>query len=98
LFQRDIFGRAWGAKGEAVTKRLRDRPFVDREAAHVTWRLNLQLAQSTQSKMVIPNAQFDISVNGKDGPEHIQMEFDRKELAQFYTQLEIVQEQLDHLT
>lgn len=82
-----------------VVKNLQDRAFFVTEATNVNWRLNLQLAQSSQSKMKTPNAMFEISLLNKSGEkEEVQVEFDRTQLAKFYTQLEIVQEQLDHLT
>lgn len=97
--QASIWGKAWAAKGDMVVKNLRDRAFFVTEASNVNWRLNLQLAQSSQSKMKTPNAMFEISVLNKSGKkEEVQVEFDRTQLAKFYTQLEIVQEQLDHLT
>ena len=58
----------------------------------------MQLADATQSKTKIPNVQFDIATNTKDGPDHIQMEFTHQQLSKFYTQLEIIQQQLDHLS
>jgi len=97
--QGTIWGKAWAAKGGVVVKNLRDRAFFVTEATNVNWRLNLQLAQSSQSKMKTPNAMFEISVLNKSGEkDEVQVEFDRTQLAKFYTQLEIVQEQLDHLT
>jgi hypothetical protein len=94
-----IFGKGWAAAGETVVQNLRDRAFYATEGTNVNWRLNLQLSQLSQAKMKTPNAQFEISVRSKTGEvEQIQMEFNRTELAKFYTQLEIVQEQLDHLT
>eukprot|EP00040_Diaphanoeca_grandis_P039630 m.259637 g.259637 ORF g.259637 m.259637 type:complete len:205 (+) comp38431_c0_seq1:226-840(+) len=94
-----LFAKAWNARGATVVENLRNRSFFQKEATDVSWRLNLRLAQSTQAIVKEPNALFEINVQSKDKPagEKVQMEFTRDELYKFYTQLEIVQQQLDSL-
>lgn len=94
-----LFAKAWNAKGSTVVDELRNRSFFQKEATDVSWRLNLRLAQSTQSIVKEPNALFEINVDSSTNPsgEKVQMEFTRDELYKFYTQLEIIQQQLDSL-
>eukprot|EP00041_Stephanoeca_diplocostata_P005542 m.63616 g.63616 ORF g.63616 m.63616 type:complete len:208 (-) comp15851_c0_seq1:355-978(-) len=94
-----IFGKVWAALGPGAIQNLRDRSFYAREATDVSWRLNLLLSQSTQSKVKKPTAQFEVTVASKGEKDaKVQMEFDHSELFKFYTQLEIIQQQLDQLS
>ena len=55
----------------------------------INWRLNLQMAQSTETKQKLPNAMFELGVHreGQDEKEKIRMEFTHDELYQFYNQV-----------
>eukprot|EP00037_Helgoeca_nana_P010646 m.93911 g.93911 ORF g.93911 m.93911 type:complete len:213 (+) comp20333_c0_seq1:51-689(+) len=97
--QATTFGKVWAAKGPGVIQKLRDRAFFSREATDVSWRLNLMLAQASQAKTKQINAQFEVNVASKDQKDSkVQMEFNHAELFKFYTQLEIIQNQLDQLS
>ena len=39
---------------------------VPLQLEEINWRLNLQLAQSTQSKMKLPNAMFELGVRDEN--------------------------------
>ncbi|XP_073533094.1 COMM domain-containing protein 10 isoform X3 [Phyllobates terribilis] len=64
------------------------------------WQLNLQMAQSTQAKMKSPQAVLELGVSTEDTKnlEKIFVEFNHKELVEFYNKLETIQAQLDSLT
>ncbi|XP_060065538.1 COMM domain-containing protein 10-like [Ylistrum balloti] len=91
---------AWTSSGREVVQRLRQRTLNPKQLEDINWRLNLQMAQSTQLKMKMPNAMFELGVKNEntDKQEKIKMEFTHDELYQFYTQLEMVQKQLDSLS
>lgn len=57
----------------------------------INWRLNLQMAQSTETKQKLPNAMFEFGVNqeGQDDKERIRVEFTHDELYQFYNQVKL---------
>ena len=56
----------------------------------VNWRLNLQMGQSSQTKMKLPNAMFEFVVSGQEAEskERIKMEFSHDELYQFYNKVD----------
>ena len=71
----------------------------DAQATDVSWRLNLMLSQASQAKTKQINAQFEVNVASKGQKDtKVQMEFTHSELFKFFTQLEIIQNQLDQLS
>jgi hypothetical protein len=93
-----LFSQAWTSQSKSVIERLRNRTFYPKQLESVNWRLNLSMAQSSQSKLKQPNAQFELGVRDGEITEKVRMEFTHEELYQFFTQLESVQEQLDSLS
>jgi len=57
-----VFVQAWTAQGKSVVEKLRSRTFYPKQLEEVKWRLNLQMAQSSRSKMKVPNALFEFVV------------------------------------
>ncbi|XP_035666460.1 COMM domain-containing protein 10-like [Branchiostoma floridae] len=93
-----VFVKAWSANGKEVILKLRKRTLAPDQLESVNWRLNLQMAQASQTKMKLPNAMFELGVRHDDDTrEKVRMEFTHDELYDFYSQLETIQEQLDTL-
>ena len=57
--QASLFSQSWASQGRAVVERLRGRTFFPTQLDGINWRLNLSMAQASQSKMKLPNAQFE---------------------------------------
>lgn len=54
----------------------------------INWRLNLQMAQSSEIKQKLPNAMFELGVRTEDDDQKkIRVEFTHDELYQFYNQV-----------
>ncbi|EDM14412.1 COMM domain containing 10, isoform CRA_d [Rattus norvegicus] len=66
----------------------------------VGWQLNLQMAHSAQAKLQSPQAVLQLGVSKEDSKnlEKVLVEFNHKELFDFYNKLETIQAQLDSLT
>ncbi|KAM6225142.1 COMM domain-containing protein 10 isoform 4-T4 [Rhynchocyon petersi] len=66
----------------------------------VEWQLNLQMAHSAQAKLKSPQAVLQLGVSNEDtkSMQKVLMEFNQKELFDFYNKLETIQAQLDSLT
>lgn len=91
---------AWTSAGKEIIQRLRQRTLQPNQLEDIKWRLNLQMAQSTQTKQKIPNAMFELGVRNEvtAGKDKIRMEFTHEELYKFYNQLETIQKQIDGLS
>ncbi|XP_076443796.1 COMM domain-containing protein 10-like [Babylonia areolata] len=91
---------AWSSSARETIGKLRQRTVHPKQLEEVNWRLNLQLAQSSRSKMKEPNAMFEFGVRDENSGEKdkIRMEFTHDELYGFYNQLETIQKQLDSLS
>ena len=96
------FSQSWGNLGKSLIERLKKKTFFPVQLEEIDWRLNLQLAQSFQSRQKVPNAIFQLGLSDETKPaeekEEVTIEFTREELYQFYSELERIQDQLDSLT
>ncbi|XP_064390371.1 COMM domain-containing protein 10-like [Halichondria panicea] len=92
-----VFVQAWTSQGKAIVEKLRTGTFYPKQLEDVKWRLNLQMAQSTRSKMKQPNALFEFSVREGEEVDKLKVEFSHDELFDFYQKLEAIQQQLDGL-
>ncbi|EDL09959.1 COMM domain-containing protein 10 isoform 9 [Mus musculus] len=74
--------------------------FVLEQLETVGWQLNLQMAHSAQAKLQSPQAVLQLGVSKEDAKnvEKVLVEFNHKELFDFYNKLETIQAQLDSLT
>ncbi|EDM14411.1 COMM domain containing 10, isoform CRA_c [Rattus norvegicus] len=74
--------------------------FVLEQLETVGWQLNLQMAHSAQAKLQSPQAVLQLGVSKEDSKnlEKVLVEFNHKELFDFYNKLETIQAQLDSLT
>ncbi|XP_060233284.1 COMM domain-containing protein 10 isoform X2 [Meriones unguiculatus] len=74
--------------------------FVLEQLETVGWQLNLQMAHSAQAKLQSPQALLQLGVSKEDSKdlEKVLVEFNHKELFDFYNKLETIQAQLDSLT
>ena len=90
---------AWTSCARTVTEKLRKRTLAPKQLEDVNWRLNLQMAQASRSRMKEPNAMFQFTVNddANGSKEKFGVEFNHEELYAFYNQLETIQGQLDGL-
>ncbi|XP_012942446.1 COMM domain-containing protein 10 [Aplysia californica] len=91
---------AWTNGARDLVQKLKERTVHSKQLDSVNWRLNLQMAQGSQSKMKLPNALFQLGVKDEDSGkmENIKLEFTHDELYQFYNQLETIQKQLDNIS
>ncbi|CAL1546731.1 unnamed protein product [Lymnaea stagnalis] len=91
---------AWTNGARDLVQKLRERTVHPHQLEDISWRINLQLAQSSQSKMKVPNALFQLGIRHEDTgtTENVRLEFTHEELYQFYNQLETIQSQLDSLS
>ncbi|CAH1252530.1 COMMD10 [Branchiostoma lanceolatum] len=71
-----VFVKAWAAGGKEVIMKLRKRTLAPDQLESVNWRLNLQMAQASQTKMKLPNAMFELGVRHDDDLETIQEQLD----------------------
>ena len=90
---------AWTSCARTVIDKLRKRTLAPKQLQDVNWRLNLQMAQATQSRKKEPNAMFQFTVadDPTSSTEKFHVEFNHAELYAFYNQLETIQTQLDGL-
>ena len=57
---------AWSSGAKNVVEKLRQRSVCPKQLEAVNWRLHLQMAQKTKSKMKQPAALFELVVNDDD--------------------------------
>lgn len=93
-----IFVGTWSSQGKAVVEKLQSRTFYPKQLEEVKWRLNLQIAQASRTKMKLPNALFEFSVQDGEEKDKVRVEFTHEELYKFYEKLETIQSQLDSLS
>ncbi|KAM8960783.1 COMM domain-containing protein 10 [Pelodytes ibericus] len=96
----ESFAGAWEAAGQETVEKFRQRILAPKKLETTAWQLSLQMAQSTQAKMKSPQAVIELGVSAEDTKdlEKVFMEFNHKELLEFYNKLETIQAQLDSLT
>lgn len=90
----------WTANGKSVAEKLKQRSIAPKQLSDVNWRLNLQVAQSSMTKMKVPNAMFELNLSSGSqcSEEPVHLEFTHGELYAFYNQLETIQNLLDTLS
>ncbi|XP_046354622.2 COMM domain-containing protein 10-like [Haliotis rufescens] len=90
----------WTSCAKETVQKLRERTLVPKQLEAVNWRLNLQMAQSNKTKLKSPNALFELQVSeeSSEEKEKIRIEFSHDELYKFYSQLEVIQRQVDGLS
>ncbi|KAM4808944.1 COMM domain-containing protein 10 [Rhinophrynus dorsalis] len=96
----EAFASAWENAGQETVEKFKQRILAPRKLETTAWQLNLQMAQSTQAKMKSPQAVIELGVSTEDSKnlEKVFLEFNHKELLEFYNKLETIQAQLDSLT
>jgi hypothetical protein len=93
-----VFVGMWTAHGKSVVEKLQSRTFYPKQLDEVKWRLNLQIAQSSRTKMKLPNALFEFGIKDGEEEDRVRVEFTHEELFKFYEKLETIQSQLDALS
>ncbi|KAH9492958.1 COMM domain-containing protein 10 [Bulinus truncatus] len=85
-----IIVEAWAEGARDLVQKLRERTVHPQQLEDINWRINLQMAHTSQSKMKLPNALFQLGIrNDTTGlKENIRLEFTHEELYEFYNQLE----------
>ncbi|KAK9408339.1 COMM domain-containing protein 10 [Crotalus adamanteus] len=96
----EVFVTVWTVAGPEIVEKFRQRILSPHKLETVGWQLNLQMAQSMQAKQKSPQAVLELGVSSEDSTnmEKIFVEFNHKELFEFYNKLETIQMQLDSLT
>ncbi|CAH2296183.1 Hypothetical predicted protein [Pelobates cultripes] len=96
----EAFANAWESAGQETVEKFRQRTMAPKKLETTAWQLNLQMAQTTQAKMKSPQAVIELGVSTEDTKdmEKVFVEFNHKELLEFYNKLETIQAQLDSLT
>ncbi|XP_041434895.1 COMM domain-containing protein 10-like [Xenopus laevis] len=96
----DDFVSAWEISGQDTVEKFRQRILAPKKLETTDWQLNLQMAQSTQAKMKSPQAVIKLGDSSEDTTnlEKVFVEFNHKELLEFYNKLGTIQAQLDSLT
>ncbi|XP_038186578.1 COMM domain-containing protein 10 isoform X2 [Arvicola amphibius] len=91
---------AFSLKKQELHLVLETISFVLEQLETVGWQLNLQMAHSTQAKLQSPQAVLQLGVSQEDSKnlEKVLVEFNHKELFDFYNKLETIQAQLDSLS
>ncbi|XP_072272162.1 COMM domain-containing protein 10 [Pyxicephalus adspersus] len=94
------FVTVWESVGQETVEKFRQRILTPKTLETTAWQLNLQMAQSTQAKMKSPQAVLELGVSTEDTKirDKVFIEFNHKELLEFYNKLETIQAQLDSLT
>ncbi|XP_020823032.1 COMM domain-containing protein 10 isoform X2 [Phascolarctos cinereus] len=95
----EAFASAWASMGQDTVEKFRQRILAPQKLETIGWQLNLQMAQSNQAKLKSPQAVLELGVSNEDSKnlEKVCMEFNHKELFEFYNKLETMQAQLDSL-
>ncbi|XP_044517898.1 COMM domain-containing protein 10 isoform X2 [Gracilinanus agilis] len=95
----EAFANAWATMGQETIEKFRQRILAPQKLETIGWKLNLQMAQSNQAKLKSPQAVLELGVSNEDSKnlEKVCMEFNHKELFEFYNKLETMQAQLDSL-
>ncbi|XP_065060240.1 COMM domain-containing protein 10-like [Rhopilema esculentum] len=95
----NAFVDLWTENGASVITKLRKRSLAPKQLDTINWRLNLQLAQKTRTKMKLANAFVELGLKSSSSEdEKIRLEFTHGELFEFFQKLETIQSQLDTLT
>ncbi|XP_006886728.1 PREDICTED: COMM domain-containing protein 10 [Elephantulus edwardii] len=96
----EAFLSVWSTMGQETVEKFRQRILAPHKLETVAWQLNLQMAHSAQAKLKSPQAVLQLGVSNEDAKslEKVLMEFNHKELFDFYNKLETIQAQLDSLT
>uniref|UniRef100_A0A1A8DEE9 COMM domain containing 10 n=1 Tax=Nothobranchius kadleci TaxID=1051664 RepID=A0A1A8DEE9_NOTKA len=96
----EVFSQSWAAAGPELVEKLKRNIFAPKKLEHVGWQLNLQMAQSSQTRLKSPSAVLQLGIKSEDSEaqENVFVEFNHQQLLEFYNKLEIVQGQLDSLT
>lgn len=96
----EAFANAWSTMGQETVEKFRQRILGPLKLETVGWQLNLQMAHSAQAKLQSPQAVLQLGVSKEDSKnlEKVLVEFNHKELFDFYNKLETIQAQLDSLT
>ncbi|XP_078252440.1 COMM domain-containing protein 10 isoform X2 [Rhinoraja longicauda] len=96
----EAFSQAWTNMGQDFIEKLRQNAFAPKRLEKIGWCLNLEMGQSLQAKMKSPHAILELGITSEDSEntENIFVEFNHRELLDFYNKLETIQAQLDSLT
>uniref|UniRef100_A0A1A8HDP7 COMM domain containing 10 n=1 Tax=Nothobranchius korthausae TaxID=1143690 RepID=A0A1A8HDP7_9TELE len=96
----EVFSQSWATAGPELVEKLKRNIFAPKKLEHVGWQLNLQMAQSSQTRLKSPSAVLQLGIKSEDSEaqENVFVEFNHQQLLEFYNKLEVVQGQLDSLT
>jgi len=96
----DMIVEAWTTQARGVIDKLKQHSLAPCHLEDVSWRLHLEMANDSQSRLKQPAAFFQLGINNQDtqSTERVNIEFSHDELYQFYNKLETIQSQIDSLS
>uniref|UniRef100_A0A8D0HEY7 COMM domain containing 10 n=1 Tax=Sphenodon punctatus TaxID=8508 RepID=A0A8D0HEY7_SPHPU len=88
----EAFATVWAAAGQDTVEKFRQRILTPQKLETIGWQLNLQMAQSTQTKQKSPQAVLELGVSNEDSKnlKKVFVEFSHQELFDFYNKVCIV--------
>jgi len=96
-----IFVDVWSTSGRELLTKLKQFTVAPKQLSSVSWRLNLEMSESSRANLKDPNAFFEFRVSDSDqqmNDERIQVQFSHSQLYDFYNKLETIQAQIDGLS
>lgn len=95
--QAEVFTQVWASAAPDVLENIRLGIFAPKKLDLVGWQLNLQMASSARSRLKAPHAVLNLGLRTEHDTEHVLVEFKHQDLLDFYSQMEMIQTQLDSL-
>ncbi|XP_054587577.1 COMM domain-containing protein 10 isoform X2 [Nothobranchius furzeri] len=62
----EVFSQSWAAAGPELVEKLKRNIFAPKKLEHVGWQLNLQMAQSSQTRLKSPSAVLQLGIKSED--------------------------------
>jgi hypothetical protein len=87
----------WKESGKEIIDRIRQaKSMATKRLLSVKWRLDMNLASEVRTRQKHASALFEFRIESAD-ETNVQLEFAKEELYEFYSQLEVIQRQIDAL-
>ncbi len=92
----NAFAKVWNASAPALLEKLKEKSVSATRLDNMQWRLNLQMSNTSLSRINTTSAVFSFALSGAD-EESFLVEFTKDELYELFYKLEEIQDQLDSL-
>lgn len=87
----------WKENGKDIIDKIRQtKTIATNRLLNIKWRLNMNLASDMKTRQKNPMAMFEFKLDNPSNPS-VQVEFTKEELYEFYSKLEVIQQQIDAL-